>query len=90
VAAAEAADFDHRTIGILLASGSVPAPAIRGVKALRALVAAQDPEDPLGEAGVPKAAAGLEQKRASGTRAPTTWLYVEGVDLTGARRVLVP
>jgi hypothetical protein len=88
-ASPEAAHFDARPVGLLLAGRAVAAPAVGEVEALGDLVAAQHPEDGLGIAARLEAAAGILEQVAADTRAPVGGVDVEGVDLTGAFGVWV-
>lgn len=88
-AAAEAADFDPRAVGVLHPGGAVATPAVGEVEALGALVAAEDPEDGVGVAGVFEAAAGLVEQPATDAGAPAVGVDVKGVDFAGALRVVV-
>jgi hypothetical protein len=88
-ATAEAADFDPRAVGVLHAAGTVAAPAVDQVEALGDLVAAEDPEDGIGVAGLLEAAAAVLKETTADAGAPVVGVDVEGVDLSGAPRVVV-
>jgi hypothetical protein len=88
-ASPEAAHFDARPVGVLLAGCAVTAPAVGEVEALGDLVAAQHPEDGLAITARFEAAAGILEQLAADARAPMLGIDVEGVDLTGAFGVRV-
>lgn len=86
-AAAEATDFYSRPVRVLHPGRAVAAPAVGEVEALGGLVAAQHPEDRLGEAALAETAVRLLQEAAADAAAPAFGVDVEGEDLAGAASV---